>query len=112
MINRKNMVNGGFNFQDTRSDSPNLFDLVDGSHTLGLNGNVNWRHFFSQRFTSSFGYSYSHYSSRVTPYFANRVDVSGDFGIGGNDQSPGRLGTAELAVFLRHQWDFRFPGRQ
>ena len=69
MINRKNMVNGGFNFQDTRSDSPNLFDLVDESHTLGLNGNVNWRHFFSQRFTSSFGYSYSHYSSRVTPYF-------------------------------------------
>jgi len=34
MINRKNMVNGGFNFQDTRSDSPNLFDLVDESHTL------------------------------------------------------------------------------
>jgi hypothetical protein len=96
MINRKNMVNGGFNFQDTRSDSPNLFDLVDESHTLGLNGNVNWRHFFSQRFTSSFGYSYSHYSSRVTPYFANRVDVSGDFGIGGNDQSPVDWGPPSL----------------
>ncbi len=88
MFNRKNMVNGGFNFQDTHSDTPNLFDLVDRSRTLGLNANVNWRHFFSQRLTSSFGYSYSHYTSRVTPYFADSVDVSGDFGITGNDRSP------------------------
>jgi hypothetical protein len=38
MLNRKNMINGGFNMQDSRSDTPNLFDLVDVSHTLGLNG--------------------------------------------------------------------------
>jgi len=96
MLNRKNMLNGGFNFQDTRSDTPNLFDLVDVTDTLGLNGNVNWRHFFSQRFTSSFGYSYSHYSSRVTPYFDNRINVSGDFGITGNDQSPVDWGPPNL----------------
>ena len=99
MFNRKNMLNGGFNFQDTRSDTPNLFSLMDRSHTLGLNGNVNWRHFFSQRFTSSFGYSYSHYSSRATPFFANRLNVSGDFGITGNDQSPLEWGPPNLQFF-------------
>jgi len=96
MFNRKNMVNGGFNFQDTHSDTPNLFDLVDRSRTLGLNANVNWRHFFSQRFTSSFGYSYSHYTSHVTPYYANGIDVSGDFGITGNDRSPVDWGPPNL----------------
>ena len=96
MLNRKNMINGGFNMQDSRSDTPNLFDLVDVSHTLGLNGYLNWRHFFSQRFTSSFSYSYSHYSSHLTPYFANKVDVSGDFGITGNDQSPVDWGPPSL----------------
>ncbi len=96
MINRKNMVNGGFNMQDSRSDTPNLFDWVDGSRTLGLNANLNWRHFFSQRFTSSFGYSYSHYSSRVTPYFANQVNVSEDSSITGNDQSPVDWGPPSL----------------
>ena len=96
MINRKNMVNGGFNMQDSRSDAPNLFDLVDVTDTLGLNANLYWRHFFSQRFTASFGYSYSHYSSHVTPYFANRVDISGDFGIAGNDRNPVDWGPPNL----------------
>ena len=99
MFNRKNMANGTFNFQDTHSDTPNLFSLVDRSRTLGLNGNVNWRHFFSQRFTSSFGYSYSHYSSLTTPYFASHVNVSGDFGITGNDQSPANWGPPSLQFF-------------
>ena len=96
MMNRKNMVNGGFNFQLAHSDTPNLFDFVDTSRTFGLNGNFNWRHFFSQRFTASFGYSYSHYTSRLTPYFANRINVSGDFGITGNDQSPVDWGPPSL----------------
>ena len=86
MINRKNMINGGFNLQDSRSDTPNLFSLVDRTDTLGLNGNVYWRHFFSPRFTASFGYNYSHYGARTVPYFANRLNVSGDFGIAGNEQ--------------------------
>jgi hypothetical protein len=96
MLNRKNMLSGGFNFQLAHSDTPNLFDFVDRSRTLGLNGNVNWRHFFSQRFTSSFGYSYSRYDSRLTPYFANRANVSRAFGIAGNDQSPVDWGPPSL----------------
>ncbi|MFZ0933659.1 MAG: TonB-dependent receptor [Bryobacteraceae bacterium] len=96
LLDRKNMINGGFNFQDTRSDTPNLFNLVDTSDSLGLNGHLNWRHFFSSRFTSSFGYQYSRLASRVTPYFANRVNVSGDFGITGNDQSPVDYGPPNL----------------
>jgi len=86
MLNRKNMINGGFNLQDSRSDTPNLFSLVDRTETLGLNTNIYWRHFFSPRFTASFGYNYSHYGTTTEPYFANRLNVSGDFGIAGNDQ--------------------------
>ncbi|MGD0668545.1 MAG: TonB-dependent receptor [Bryobacteraceae bacterium] len=96
LLDRKNMINGGFSFQDTRSDTPNLFNLVDTSDSLGLTGHLYWRHFFSQRFTSSFGYQYSRLSSRVTPYFANHVNVSGDFGITGNDQSPVDYGPPNL----------------
>ena len=97
MVNRKNMVNGGFNFQLSHSDTPNLFDFVDRSRTFGLNGNFNWRHFFSQRFTASFGYAYSHYAARLTPYFANQINVSGEFGIAGNDQSPINYGPPSLS---------------
>jgi trimeric autotransporter adhesin len=95
-INRKNLLNGSFNYQDSRSDTPNLFNLVDGSDSLGWNANVNWRHFFSQRFTASFGYQYSRLDTRTTPYFANRLNVSGDFGITGNDQSPVNWGPPNL----------------
>jgi len=95
-FNRKNMLNGSFNFQDTRSDTPNLFNLVDGSYSLGYNANVNWRHFFSQRLTSSFGYQYSRQDTRLVPYFANKENISGGFGITGNDQSPGNWGPPNL----------------
>jgi hypothetical protein len=97
MINRKNMINGGFNFQLSHSDSPNLFEFVDRSRTLGLNSNFNWRHFFSQRFTASFGYAYSRYDARLMPYFANQIDVSGDARIAGNDQSPINYGPPSLS---------------
>jgi len=95
-INRKNLLNGSFNYQDSRTDTPNLFSLVDGSDSLGMNASVNWRHFFSQRFTASFGFQYSRLDSRTTPYFSNRLNVSGDFGITGNDQSPVDWGPPNL----------------
>ena len=95
-LDRKNLLNGGFNLQDTRADTPNLFSLVDGSYTLGLNGNLSWRHFFSQRLTSSFNYQYSRQDTRLVPYFENRENISGDFGITGNDQSPMNWGPPNL----------------
>ena len=38
-INPRNSVNGTFGFQRTGSDSPNLFQFVDGNHTLGMSLN-------------------------------------------------------------------------
>src|ERR1035441_5756497 len=67
-INPRNSVNGTFGFQRTGSDSPNLFQFVDGNHTLGMSLNMSWRHTFNKTFYGTLGAQYSRYSARHTPY--------------------------------------------
>jgi hypothetical protein len=96
-INPRNSVNGTFGFQRTGADSPNLFQFVDGNHTLGMNLNVSWRHTFNKTFYGTLGAQYSRYSARNTPYWAYRRNVSDDAGIGGNNQDPGNWGPPSLS---------------
>jgi trimeric autotransporter adhesin len=46
-LGRKNQIYGGFNLQNTRADSVNLFGFVDSTDTLGINTNINWSHRFN-----------------------------------------------------------------
>ncbi len=87
-IDRKNQVFGNFAFQDTRQDNPNVFGFLDTTDTFGLTTSANWFHRFGQGFFGTFGYQFSRLSTRVTPYFENRQNVSGEAGIVGNDQNP------------------------
>jgi len=87
-IDRKNQVFGNFAFQDTRQDNPNVFGFLDTTDTFGLTTSANWFHRFGQGFFGTFGYQFSRLSTRVTPYFENRQNVSGEAGITGNDQNP------------------------
>jgi hypothetical protein len=48
MINPRNSVNGTFGFQRTGAENPNLFQFVDGNHTLGMSLNLSWRHTFNK----------------------------------------------------------------
>jgi hypothetical protein len=96
-IDRKNQLFGTFAFQDTRQDNPNVFGFLDTTDTLGLNAGINWFRRISSGFFVTFGYQFSRMSTRVTPYFENRENVSGQAGITGNAQDPLNWGPPGLA---------------
>jgi hypothetical protein len=93
---RRNRLFGNFAFQSTRTDSPNLFGFLDKTNSLGLNSGVNWLHMFSPRLYTIAGYQFSRLATRITPFFSNRQNVSGDAGIFGNNQDPVNWGPPSL----------------
>ncbi len=95
-LNNKNSLYGGLAFQDTRTDTPNLFGFLDTTDLLGLNSYVNWWHGITQRLFFNLGYRYSRLTTHVTPYFENFQNVSGDAGIAGNNQEPVNWGPPSL----------------
>ena len=96
-VARRDFVNGGFAWQSTRSEGPNLFGFLDRTGASGLNANVNWRHVFSQRMNANLGFQYSRSALRATPFFANRENVSGEAGIAGNNQDAVNWGPPNLS---------------
>jgi hypothetical protein len=97
MINPRNSVNGTLGYQRTSAANPNLFQFVDSNHTQGMNLNLSWRHTFNRTLYGTLGAQYSRYSVRNTPNFANRVNVSGEAGIAGNNQDPVNWGPPTLS---------------
>jgi trimeric autotransporter adhesin len=96
-VGRNNQLYGNFGLTSTRSSSPaNLLGYVDATNTLGISTNVNWAHTFNAHTRMQLGYQFSHLSNRLTPFFANRTNVSGDAGITGNLQDPTNLGPPTL----------------
>jgi hypothetical protein len=95
-IDSKNEIYGRFAFQDTREDNPNLFGFLDTTDVLGINAAANWSRRLSQRWFLNLGVQYSRLSTRVTPYFENRENVSGEAGIAGNDQNAMNWGPPAL----------------
>ena len=85
-LGNKNNLNGNFNLQSTRSGNTSLFGFKDSTDSLGINTNANWYHRFTQRLSMNAGYTFSRSRTQVTPYFANRENVSAVAGISGNDQ--------------------------
>jgi Carboxypeptidase regulatory-like domain len=96
-LGRRDQLYGGFNFQSTRADSVNLFGFVDTTDTLGLNGNIHWNHRFTGRLFLFTGYTFSRFRTQVRPNFANRLNISGNAGIGGNDQDSSNWGPPALS---------------
>ncbi len=92
----KNQLYGGFSFQSTRTGGANLFGFVDHMGLLGINSNINWSHRYTLRFSQTVGYNFSRLRTRVTPYFANRENVSANAGISGTDQDPSSWGPPAL----------------
>ncbi len=97
MLNQRNSLNGSLGYQRTGADNPNLFQFVDGTHTQGVNLILSWRHTFNKTLYGTLGAQYSRYSMRLTPFFANRDNISGAAGIGGNNQDPAYWGPPTLS---------------
>ncbi len=95
-LDRKDQIYGRFAFQSTRTDSPNLFGFEDTTDILGLAASANWWHRLNQHWFLTVGYQYSRMATRVTPFFENRENVSGEAGISGNNQTPMNWGPPAL----------------
>jgi len=93
---RKDQFFGNLAYQSTRSDNPNIFQYLDTSDSAGINTGVNWRHVFTSRFSVILGGQFSRLSTRITPYFENRQNISGAAGILGNNQAPVNWGPPSL----------------
>jgi hypothetical protein len=96
-LGRKDQFNGSFAFQSTRSDSVNMFGFVDETGNLGMNANVQWSHRLKPRVFLFTNYTFTRNRTEVTPSFENRVNVSGNAGITGNDQTAANWGPPSLS---------------
>ena len=95
-LGRKDQLYGNFNLQSSRAGSANLFGFLDATDTLGLNANINWSHRFSHRLFVYGAYHFSRLRTQVRPEFAERLNVSGEAGIAGNNQEPANWGPPAL----------------
>ncbi|HYR85988.1 MAG TPA: carboxypeptidase regulatory-like domain-containing protein [Terriglobia bacterium] len=96
VVNQKNQFAGNFDYQSTRSDNPSLFNFLDATESQGINAAFGWTYRPLPRFSATFRYQFSRLSTRTTPYFANRLNVSGQAGISGNNQEPVNWGPPSL----------------
>ncbi len=99
-----NQIFGNFAFEQATTDSTDLFGFTDSTTLSGLDTAVNWTRRLTrgfgfagaQFFSVHFKYEFSRLATNVTPYFANRANVSGAAGIAGNDQQPLNWGPPNL----------------
>jgi len=95
-IGRKDQLTGTFAATSTRSSTTNLLGFVDTTSGLGMSSKINWAHTLNARLRTNLGYQFSRQSTRLTPYWQNRENISGQAGITGNDQTPTYWGPPTL----------------
>ncbi len=92
----RNQVFGNLAYQRTTTDTTSVFGFADSSRVSGLDTTVNWSHRFSQAQSLRLRYQFTGLTTTMTPYFANRTNVSGEAAIGGNNQDPINWGPPNL----------------
>ncbi len=92
----RNQLFGNLAYQRTTTDTTSIFGFVDSSRVSGVDLTVNWSHRVSQFWSFRLRYQFTDLATSVTPYFANRTNVSGEAGISGNDQDPLEWGPPNL----------------
>jgi hypothetical protein len=95
-IGRLDQLSGNGSFQSSRSDNPDMFRFTDSGNNSSVSAGVNWVHRFTPRISATMRYTFSRSVTESLPYFANRLDVSGDAGITGNDRDPRNWGPPSL----------------
>ena len=73
-----------------------MLGFLDNTDALGIKTSVNWSHRLSQRLYLNLGYQFSRLATRITPYWENRANISGEAGITGNNQDPANWGPPGL----------------
>jgi hypothetical protein len=93
----RNNLSGTFGYQRTTTDATNEFAFTDSTAVEGLDASVNFSRRFSQFVSLRLRYQFTRLATQVTPFFANRTNVSGDAGITGNNQEPVNWGPPNLS---------------
>ncbi len=103
-INTKNQIFGNFSYQRQDGRTPSFYidpatngNFVSMAHQSAYNSGINWTYHFSTRVINTLGLSFSRNTQTTTPYFANRLNLSGQLGIAGNDQSAAYWGPPGLS---------------
>jgi hypothetical protein len=78
-----------------------VFGFVDSNRVSGLDVPINWSHRFAPVFTLRVKYQFTQLTRQVTPFFANRENVSGAAGIDGQRPGSGQLGPAGPDILER-----------
>lgn len=94
--NSKNRFAGNFAFSEERHKDHSIYDFVDTSRKSNLSLEMNWQTNIGRNFSLSVTGHFSRQAADITPYFANRVNVSGDAEISGNNQEASNWGPPNL----------------
>ncbi len=92
-----------FAFQRSTAESTSLLGFDNRRDASGIDASGTFTHRFSQFITTRFRYQYTRQTNETLPYFANRINVSGDAGIAGNNQDPVNWGPPALVLLERHR---------
>jgi hypothetical protein len=96
----RNQFFGTFAFAGATAKSSDIFGFQNSTTTSGLDTVANWTRSYRPGGTTylviHFKYEFSHFTTDLTPYFANRANVSANAGISGNDQAPINWGPPDL----------------
>jgi hypothetical protein len=99
-INNRTSANGRLAVQRSNTDSNNLLGFQNHNRSTGLDTMINIQRRIGQLFTLRTRYQFIWQKARMTPFFANRTNVSGDAGITGNNQDPINWGPPNLAFSI------------
>jgi len=96
VVNQRNQLFGTFSYQRTTTDATTLFAFEDRNLSSATEAQVNWSHRFAQLVSMRLRAQFTRQSAETTPYFSNRINVSGEAGITGNNQEPVNWGPPSL----------------
>jgi trimeric autotransporter adhesin len=96
VLGARNSVSGELALQSTREDTTSLFGFRDATNTLGLNTKIGFEHTFANNLVLHLTERFSRLRVRTTPSFEDRINVSGNAGMTGNNQDPTNWGPPTL----------------
>ena len=95
-LDNRNQLIGLLAYQHNTTQQTTIFGFEDDSVQSGVDGSITWQHRVNQFFTIRPRFQYTELTNQTTPFFANRVNVSGVAGIAGNNQDPANWGPPSL----------------
>lgn len=95
--NNQHSVSLNGNYSSNDNDATSLFGFESRSVGSSADASVNWQFRTGPIAFGTVRYSFSHQKSTNEPFFSNRLDVSGNAGITGNNQDPENWGPPSLS---------------